>query len=136
MNDRPVMPEPPAGGGDLQDASGIAGRNDVGLERGDVARLPFAELPGRLRLHEIVDAGAAAADLRFRRRQQLDSRNRGEQRPRLRAHALRVREVTGIVIHDARLDRMPRRTRLADLDEQLRYVTYLCAERAGPRRPG
>src|SRR5437867_1113114 len=120
MNDRPVMPEPPAGGGDLQDASGITGRNDVGLERGDVARLPFAELRGRLRLHEIVDAGAAAADLRFSRRQQLDSRNRGQQRPRLRAYALRVREVTGVVIDNPRLDWMPRRTRFADLDEQLR----------------
>src|SRR5438270_10482476 len=112
MKDLPVVAERPSGRGYLQRTSGVAGRDHVGLERGDVARLALAKLRGRLRLHEIVDARAAAADLRFRGRQQLDAGNRGEQRARLRADTLRVREVTGIVVDDARLDRMPLRARL------------------------
>src|SRR5205814_2474585 len=89
----------------------------------------------RLRLYEIVDAGAPAADVRFGRRQQLDSGNRGEQLARLRANTLGMREVTRIVIDDARLDRMPRRARLAGFDQRFGDVAHLRAEGTRTIRP-
>src|SRR5258705_13603795 len=119
MNNLPVVPKPPAGCSNLQNASGVAGRDDVRLQRGDVARLAVAKLHRRLRLDEIVDARAAAADLRFQRREQFDAGNRRQQRARLRLDALRVREVTRVVVDDTRLYWMALRARLADLRQHL-----------------
>src|SRR6266550_9596070 len=135
MKDLPVIAEPSSGCGNLQRASGVAGRDHVRLQRGDVARLALAKLRRRLRLYEIVDAGAPAADVRFGRRQQLDSGNRGEQLARLRANTLGMREVTRIVIDDARLDRMPRRARLAGFDQRFGDVAHLRAEGTRTIRP-
>ena len=48
---------------------------------------------------------------------------------RLRSDALRVRQMTGIVVHDRAPNRMPRRPRLAELRQHFRHV-------ANPRREG
>ena len=77
-------PRARAGRGDLQRAPGIGGGDDVRRERRDVTRFARAELRGRLGLHQVVDAGAAAADLRSAGREQLDAGNRLQQRARLR----------------------------------------------------
>ena len=63
--------------------------------------LAIAELLRGCRFDEVVDAGAAAADLRLGDRPQLDTGNGAEQIARLLADALGVREVAGIVVGDA-----------------------------------
>jgi hypothetical protein len=111
MDNAPLIPEARGCSGNLQRAARVSGRDDVGFKRRDVARLPLAELRSRFRLDEIVDAGAAAADLRFRRAEKLDAGNRLQQLARLTADALRVRKVTRVVIDDASGNGMPRRSR-------------------------
>ena len=53
----------------------------AGLEHG--SRLALAELGRRLRLHEVVDAGAAAAEVLLGRLEAPQARDRVEHRPRL-----------------------------------------------------
>ena len=105
VKNRPVVPDTPRRGRDLQRAARIGGRNHIRRRGGQVAHFPLAEVRGRPRRDQVVDAGAAAADFGFGRRHQLDARNRLQQRARLGAHALAVREVTGVVVDDAGRDR-------------------------------
>ena len=88
--------------------SRVRGDDHVGARVGDVGDLPAAELSGHLRLDQIEDAGAAAADLGVGKRDEREAGNRLEQLTRLAADALRVRQVTGVVIGDAQRERMPR----------------------------
>ena len=73
--------------GDLEQAAGVRAHVDVGLGREHVRRLPLAERPRRVGLDEVVDPGAAAADLLLGRLEQLDagierSSSRGSERIR------------------------------------------------------
>ena len=56
-----------------------------------------------LRLGQVVAAGAAAADVGLAQLDQLEARDAGQQPPRRRAHALRMREVAGVVVRRAQL---------------------------------
>ena len=68
----------------LQRAAGIGGGDDVGLDRGDVVRPSARRAAARgVRLHQVVDPGAAAAQLRLRERHQLDAGNLLQQIARL-----------------------------------------------------
>ena len=97
-------------------------------------RLARAELGGGLGLHEVVDAGRAAAQLPVGGLEQLELRDPAQQRARLRADALRVREVAGVVVGDAQRERMARRLRLV-LGEQLGDVVDAGRERGGALGP-
>src|SRR6185369_3638942 len=84
--------------GDLEEAAWIA--------RGDHARAALADArdlhPPQLlrhgRLREIVDAGAAAAELRVLDVYHGQPRNAAQELPRLAPHLLAVGEMTGVVI--------------------------------------
>src|SRR5687768_4599274 len=104
MKDRPVIPETAGGRSDLQRTPRIPGGNQVGREGGDVPRFAGAELRRGLWLDQVVDPGAAAADLRFGWREQLHARDRLKHGARLGANALAVRKVAGVVVHDPRGD--------------------------------
>ena len=97
--------------------------------------LPIAELLRRSRFHQVVDAGAAAADVGVRERQQLDARDRSQQIPRLLPNALRVREVTRIVIRHAHRRRLPCCHRRTQFRHELTDIAHPGGERARPLRP-
>src|SRR2546423_9432647 len=85
----------------LEQAARIRARVDLGLGREDVRGLALAERARRLRLDEVVDAGAAAADLLLGRLDELEAGDRAKQLARLGADALGVREVAGVLERDA-----------------------------------
>ncbi len=75
MENRPVVPETSGGCGNLQRAPGVGRRNHIRRERRDVTDFARSELRGRIRLHQVIDPGAATANLRFGWCEQLDTRN-------------------------------------------------------------
>ena len=113
------MPETPTGRGDLQRAARIGGGNHIRRERRQVAGFAITQIGGGPRLHQVVDAGAPAADLGLGRRDDLHARNGLEQRARFGTHALAVRQVAGVVIGDTGLERMPRRTLRPEFRQEL-----------------
>src|SRR5436190_19091896 len=90
-------------GRDLDQTAGIRARVDVRVDAQDVRSLPVPERACRLRLDEVVDACAAAADRLLRRLEELELGNRGESGTRLGADSLRVREVARVLERDAEL---------------------------------
>src|SRR5262249_39672241 len=97
---------------DLQRAPGVGGDEELGGRGEHVVHLALAHLPRALRLDQVVDAGAAAALIALGDLAQLEPGDRGEERARLGAHALRVRQVACVVVGDLDLDRVARRHRL------------------------
>ena len=97
------------------------------------AAFRLTELGGRFRLEQVVDACGAAADLPLGRLDQLEPRNRAEERPRLGPEGLGVREVAGVVIGDSQRERVPRRPRLPR--QELRDVADLGREGEGALGP-
>src|SRR5438046_2692340 len=94
------VPEPLRVRRDLDRAARVRRGYDLGAGVEQVARLAPAELGGRLRLYEVVDAGRPAADLPLGRIDELELRDHPQQVAWLRANALRMREVTGVVVDD------------------------------------
>ena len=68
--------------------------------------LPRAELARGLGRDHVVDARRAAAQLRFREVEELDTRDGAQHGAGLRPHLLRVPEVAGVVVGDAGVDRV------------------------------
>src|SRR4051794_31759086 len=91
------VPEPLAVRRDLDRAAGVGGGHDLcaGAEQG--ARLAAPEVGGGVRLHEVVDARRAAADLPLRRLHELEAGDHAQEVARLGADALRVGEVARVV---------------------------------------
>ena len=81
----------------LEDAAGIAGGDNISLELRNEFGFAGAEGVGGIGLNEIVDSCGAAADGRFGNLRKFKVRNTREQSPRLRAHALRMLQMAGIV---------------------------------------
>src|SRR5215467_3541152 len=81
----------------LKGAAWVAGGNNIGLERRNEFGLAVTEGIGGVRLNKIVDSCRATADGGLGNFRELDSRNACEQSPRLRAHALRMLQMAGIV---------------------------------------
>ena len=79
--------------------------------------LAVAERACRFRLDEVVDAGAAAAELLLGRLDELELRNRAKQRARLGADALGVAEVACLLVGDTERQRVQLRRSAGD--EQL-----------------
>ena len=83
---------------DLQAAADVGRRHPVGAGGGEVGGLDLAQFGGFRGLHQVVDAGAAAAHARLHRFAQLDVGDGGQQGAGLIADALAVEHVAGIVI--------------------------------------
>lgn len=96
---------------ELQEAAGIAGRNDVGLQRDDQFGFAVAEGGGGVRLDEIVDASGATADGGFGNFGEFEAGDGREKFTRLRANTLRMIEVAGVVEGDAHAEGMALRAR-------------------------
>src|SRR5258706_16157219 len=101
MEDQPGVGAPRGARRHLEHAARIRGGDDIRPYSGNVAGLPVAELPRGVGLHEVINPGAAAADLLFREGQDLDAGNRRQEIAWRLADALRVGEVTRVVIGDA-----------------------------------
>src|SRR3954452_16051030 len=117
MTDRPDPSESRRRRPHLQCATWIRRCDHVGTDSIDVGQLAVAEIMRRLGLDQVVDAGAPAADLLFRERQEFDAGHRPQQIARGLAYALRMREVAGIMVGDPDREGMPRcpwRAELAD----------------------
>ena len=104
---------------DLQRAAGVRGGSSSGRRAQARGHLALADLVRALRLDEVVDAGAAAALLAIRNVHHLQPGDAPQESARLAADALAVREVTGVVVGDARRDRMTRRPRRAERHQEL-----------------
>src|SRR5438270_7122632 len=83
---------------DLQDAAWISGCHHFGAARHHRVGLALAEPPRHLRLGEVVSAGAAAAELAVGELDELETSHRAQQRTRLAAYTLTVREVARVVV--------------------------------------
>ena len=81
----------------LEDATGIAGGDNIGPETGNEFGFAIAERIGGLWLNEIVDSRGTAADGGFGDLRKFETGNAGEQSARLRAHALRMLQMAGVV---------------------------------------
>src|SRR6202022_4199059 len=119
---------------DLERAAGVGGRDQVRPRRKHVVRLAGADLVGARGLDQVVDARTAAALVALGDLQELEAGNAAQERPRLLANALRVREVAGIVVRHPQRDRVTGRRR-ADPGEKLRDVPDLRGKRGRPGGP-
>ena len=85
----------------LEGAAGIAGCDNVGSETRNQLGFAIAEGVSGVGLNEIVDSSGAATDGGFGDLDQLKRGNAREQRARLRAHALRMLQMAGIMKRNA-----------------------------------
>src|SRR5918999_2257426 len=130
MERRHGPPGPPERGRDLHQAARVPTRVGVRLRSEHLLRLAVAELSRGLRLEEVVDAGAPAADRLVGRLGELEARNRPQNGARGRPDALRVREMARVLERDAERERLRLGPRLP-LGEHLGDVAD--ARRAGRR---
>ena len=86
---------------DLEQTAGVRAHVDLGLGRDHVPRLAVAELARGVGLHEVVDAGAAAAELLLGGLDELESGDRAEDGARLGRDALCVLQVARVLEGDA-----------------------------------
>ena len=91
----------------LHQASGIAGGYSIYAERFNQCCLPIAKRRGGSWLHEVVDSGGTATDWRLWNFRDFQFRYLRQQLAWLRAHALGMLEVTGVVICNLQRERMP-----------------------------
>src|SRR5215471_20693483 len=128
MHNRPVIAGRSSRRADLEHTPGICRGDDIRGRRRDVSGFALAEFRGHLRLYQVEDTGAAAADVAFRHRDECHARNRREQIARLLTNSLCVPEVAGVVIGDAHLDAMSWRLRRAERCKYFGDVPYLRGE--------
>src|SRR6266700_4546189 len=96
---------------DLQEAAWVGGGDGVGRCAQDMVSLAFPQLPGWLRLDQVVNARAAAADIGLRDIHHFQTRDTAQYLTRLYAHTLVMGKVAVVVVGDAHRDRMTRRDR-------------------------
>ena len=109
----------PQRGRHLDEAARIAARIRVWPRCMHVFGLSVAELRRGLRFDDVVDPGAAAADVLFGGLDPLEPGDRVEHRPRRARNALRVPEMAGILECDAERQRLSYGARLG---QQLGHV--------------
>src|SRR5579884_2881763 len=95
LHPEPVRAHP---GGELQHAAGVRRDEHGGPRARDGGHLLLEELAGVVRLHEVVDPGAAAAAIRAFHLDELDPGDRAQQLPGLPADVLAVGEVARILV--------------------------------------
>ena len=84
----------------LEEAAGIAACVGVGPHVPHARRLAVAELSGRLGLDDVVDPGAAAAELLLARLEERELRDCPQRGARLGLDALRMLEVARVLERD------------------------------------
>ena len=60
----------------LQQATGIAGHNELWLNRGQMFHFPVEQRLGHVRMHHVINAGAAAAPITFGHVEQFNPASR------------------------------------------------------------
>src|SRR5229473_3026837 len=115
--------------GNLQQATGIAGNDCIGVCRRAVLCFAVPQLLRGSGRDQIVDTRRAAADFPVGNFHDLELGDCGQRFAGLRANALRVLQMAGIVIGDAHRQRLARRARFK-LGEHFRDV--LAARGKGP----
>ena len=85
---------------DLQAAADVGAHGQFRPAARQVGGLDAAQFRGHLGLHQVVDAGAAAADPRLHGLKQLHMGDLAQEVPGLVVDALAVEHVAGIVIHE------------------------------------
>src|SRR2546422_642489 len=114
---------------DLKETAGIGCDDHLGAGAYNVVNLPPLQAFGHFRLGQIVGACAAAADIRLGQFDEAFSRNCLHEIPGLFRNALRVRQVTGIVIGNTKSEvRSPRSEGRTGVDQPLGQVFYLRAK--------
>lgn len=130
MNDGSVAAKTSQGGLELEEAAGVAGGDDIGVERGDELGFAIAEGIGGFGLDQIVDSGGAAADGVFRDFGEFELGNICQQLAWLRADALGVLEMARIVEGYAEAERISWRAG-RQLGQNFCDVLALCGEGFG-----
>ncbi len=118
----------------LQQAAGIGGDDGSGLGREQVFYLAVAQLVGRLRMEQVVDAGGAAAERGLFDLRDFESGNRSQQPPRLSVDGLRVAQVASVVVGHSHGQRVARGT-CGQFAQNLGDVFAFGAEGGGARGP-
>src|SRR5262249_45316639 len=93
----------------LDQAARVRAHVEAGVGREHLRRLAIAQLARGLRLDEVVDPGAPAAEVLLVRLDELAPRDRPQQRSRLLAYALGVPEMAGLLERHAPLEPVERR---------------------------
>ena len=106
MNDGSVAAKTSQGGLELEKAAGVAGGDDIGVERSDELGFAIAEGVGGVGLDQIVESGGATADGVFWDFSEFELGNICQQLAGLRADALCMLKMTGIVEGYAEAERI------------------------------
>lgn len=118
---------------DLQGAAGVGRSDEHGTGREQILDFLTAEFLTNLRLQNVVDPGAAAAEGRIHRFAHLHSRNLSEQLARLQADALAVQQVAGVLVDECQ---WPVGNRLEDGDlgpvQKFLHVAHFGGKGGGP----
>src|SRR6059036_2872225 len=104
MNERHVQTALATPSGDLQEASGVRGRHDLRPRLDNTSDLELEQLAGHAGLEQVVDAGAAAAEVAVGELHELEPRDPPEQLARLLPHPLTVSQVAGVVIRHGEVE--------------------------------
>lgn len=115
---------------ELEDAAWISGGDDIGSEMRNELGFAIAEGIGGVWLDEIVDSRRAAAEGRFGNLDEFKPGNTSKQIARLRAHALRMLQMTGIVERHAQFQEMALAARL-ELRKDFADVFAFCRKVPG-----
>src|SRR5215472_17311416 len=83
---------------DLQQTAGVGGNQRVGMRSENIARFTCPQLARRLRLEQIIDTCAAAADLSFWDINHLEIRYGTKNGSWLLAYALTMRQMAGVMV--------------------------------------
>ena len=114
MDDRHGRPYSAQAGRDLEDAPRVTAHDDIRPRREDACDLLALELGRDLGMREVVHARAATTTFRIGDLDERHAKGRAQQRARLLADLLPVREVAGVLIHDAQRTRRLQRRGLRD----------------------
>ena len=103
MNHPQIHPFLPGAIDELQKTTGVARGYDFRPGGPDMFEFATEELIGHLRLHNIVNAGAAAAPRALGQFDQFQIRDRAQELARLGGDFLAVAKMTGFVLSDHHL---------------------------------
>src|SRR4051812_22027521 len=117
MDDRDLRADRTEARADVDQTARIRAHDDVRTRRKDARDLLTLELRSYIGMREVVDARAATAALRIADLHQRDALDGTQQRAWLLTDLLTVREMTGVLIHDAERTGRRERRRSCDLGQ-------------------
>ena len=118
----------------MQQAAGIAGRDDLRLRGSEVSHFPVQEILSHLRLDQVVNARAAATPSALRQFHECQSRDGPQQLSGLRGDLLPVTQVASLMIgHSDRLRVGDLRSADADVRQPFMNILHLPVPKQRPR---